>query len=91
MQVDSKLFAKLCTVEQRAKQEFGNGIRRTQMALYLVLLEFTEGKAVTMQVPSGLRPQLQWGLYFMVKRNVEEVQNQTQNGFANTQLVRFLP
>jgi len=54
------------------------------MVFYLVLLEFTDNKALKLQVPSGLKPHLQWGLYFMVKRNVEEVQNQTQNGVANT-------
>ena len=54
------------------------------MTFYLVLLEFTDDKALTLQVPSGLRPHLQWGLYFMVKRAVEKVRNQTQNGAANT-------
>ena len=53
------------------------------MAFCLVLLEFTDDKPLTLQFPCGLKPHLQWG-GFMLKRNVEEIQNQTQNGVANT-------
>ena len=32
------------------------------MAFSLVLLEFTDDKALTLQIPSGLTPHLQWGV-----------------------------